>query len=475
MAKKNLAEVLQTDVMTNLPVAALAQIVRSKGRGRDTVLAHITPREAKKLKREGGRGSINPDTGLLEFEDSFSFSEFPMSLDYSAAQAPAQLTQVPETAYQAPQNFYNYQPIDTTPYETMPGSSIYPGAYSPTPLFNGPVQQENFRPANYGDLPNSFQSFGAAPGSIQTAEGLRNYMTQVTPQAIAAAEVPLPPPRPEELGSINDAPAASEDPTPDRALRANTPGAPAAAAPVAGAAAAAAAGAPGSIAAAISSAGLDVSKLSSSDMSRLNQIQSLVANGSMTVEQAQSAITDLAKSQSFTGGLTKWVSDPGNALKLALGIGAGALGMLNMSNAKKQAANVQSQMNNLANQYKTMAQPFLQQGGQQFGLAAQGALTQAGQQQFDVARAQLGQAAAKTGSVGAMQATQIAEQLRQQAINNQMTQGLQVLAAGNAQMGNALTTEMQALNQGIALNNQAGQAATNFYTQLAALFGGVKG
>jgi hypothetical protein len=146
-----------------------------------------------------------------------------------------------------------------------------------------------------------------------------------------------------------------------------------------------------------------------------------------------------------------------------------------MSNAKKQAANVTSQMNNLAEQYKTMAQPFLQQGGQQYGLAAQGALTQAGQQQFDVARAQLAQAAAKSGSVGAMQATQIAEQLRQQAINSQMTQGLQVLAAGNSQMGQALQTQLGALNTNVTLGNQAAQAASSFFPALGMIFGGAKG
>ena len=53
-------------------LASLAQVLRSKGRGRDTVLAHITPKEAALLKRRGGRGSINPDTGLPEFGDDDS-------------------------------------------------------------------------------------------------------------------------------------------------------------------------------------------------------------------------------------------------------------------------------------------------------------------------------------------------------------------------------------------------------------------
>lgn len=50
-------------------VRKIAALLQSKGRGRDTILAHITPREAALLKARGGRGSTNPDTGLLEFED----------------------------------------------------------------------------------------------------------------------------------------------------------------------------------------------------------------------------------------------------------------------------------------------------------------------------------------------------------------------------------------------------------------------
>ena len=52
-----------------LGLPALAEMIRAKGRGKDTVLAHITPREAALLKKRGGAGSINPDTGLLEYYD----------------------------------------------------------------------------------------------------------------------------------------------------------------------------------------------------------------------------------------------------------------------------------------------------------------------------------------------------------------------------------------------------------------------
>lgn len=57
-----------------LDMSDVAQLLRKKGRGKDTVLAHITPKEAALLKRRGGRGSINPNTGLPEFDDSTDIS-----------------------------------------------------------------------------------------------------------------------------------------------------------------------------------------------------------------------------------------------------------------------------------------------------------------------------------------------------------------------------------------------------------------
>jgi hypothetical protein len=48
-------------------IAEAAQLVASKGRRGDTMLAHITPFEARLLKARGGSGTINPVTGLPEF------------------------------------------------------------------------------------------------------------------------------------------------------------------------------------------------------------------------------------------------------------------------------------------------------------------------------------------------------------------------------------------------------------------------
>lgn len=93
---RSLASVLKTDSLK-----PLAQILRSKGRKGDTVLAHITPKEAARLKREGGSGSINPDTGLPEFfgEDGFDYPTF----EPSSFEAPVSLPKfAQDPAYTSP-------------------------------------------------------------------------------------------------------------------------------------------------------------------------------------------------------------------------------------------------------------------------------------------------------------------------------------------------------------------------------------
>ena len=64
---KNLSKALGTDL------AGLAQLLRSKGRGKDSILAHINPQEAALLKRAGGSGEPNPETGLPEFQTEFDY------------------------------------------------------------------------------------------------------------------------------------------------------------------------------------------------------------------------------------------------------------------------------------------------------------------------------------------------------------------------------------------------------------------
>jgi hypothetical protein len=58
----------------NTNIKQVAGLLQSYGNNGDTVLAHITPEEAQLLKDLGGAGTINPDTGLIEFGFGSFFS-----------------------------------------------------------------------------------------------------------------------------------------------------------------------------------------------------------------------------------------------------------------------------------------------------------------------------------------------------------------------------------------------------------------
>jgi len=114
-----LTKVLKTDIMADFDLKALAQVLRSKGRNGDTILAHITPKEARKLRRAGGSGSINPETGLPEFyEGGGDYYDFGGSDAYNAAT----------------QDTY-YPDVQAVDYVTPGGNLVVPGG-------EGEVQQE---------------------------------------------------------------------------------------------------------------------------------------------------------------------------------------------------------------------------------------------------------------------------------------------------------------------------------------------
>ena len=52
-------------------LSPVAKAIASYGRNGDTMLAHITPAEARMLRRKGGSGTINPNTGLPEYFNLF--------------------------------------------------------------------------------------------------------------------------------------------------------------------------------------------------------------------------------------------------------------------------------------------------------------------------------------------------------------------------------------------------------------------
>jgi hypothetical protein len=116
-----MSKALYESLKMDLP--ALAEMLRSKGRGKDTILAHITPKEAALLKRRGGSGTTNPDTGLPEFED--------FGGDYSVAQDVA--PQAPVYDIVQPGGAFT-QVGGGTGQQYTPGGTEY--APTTTPTFN---------------------------------------------------------------------------------------------------------------------------------------------------------------------------------------------------------------------------------------------------------------------------------------------------------------------------------------------------
>jgi len=114
-----MSKLLMKSLKADLP--ALAELIRSQGRGKDTVLAHITPKEAALLKRRGGSGATNPATGLPEFQEDFDIGFGPGV--YTPEVQPADISGADFTPQQIQD--YGY----TTPQDIMAGG--YGGGFTP--------------------------------------------------------------------------------------------------------------------------------------------------------------------------------------------------------------------------------------------------------------------------------------------------------------------------------------------------------
>ena len=143
MAKK-LAKLLMADINATSDLAEIAKMLQSKGRGNDTILAHITKREAERLKRDGGSGTINPETGLLEFDDYGGFAA--TSTDYGAfGEAPTATQITPAEPIQT---------VQAIPLYDSKGNPLDSGA---DPLSRESLANIRYQPvkAQAGELPSA--------------------------------------------------------------------------------------------------------------------------------------------------------------------------------------------------------------------------------------------------------------------------------------------------------------------------------
>lgn len=196
---KQIAKLLKASIQETSDLKEIARMLSKKGRGGDTMLAHITPKEAALLKESGGAGTVNPDTGLLEFYDG----DFKLS---------------------------DYADFDSPDYRT--------GGYRTREPINIEEQSARFAPVNMADQSFAFpqeRNFTPAPISFEQEVGDINraagFVPVTTSPATAAPIYGYEPAGPTEYGfgapSVFEygqsvAPAAGVTPTPpslvDRAL-----------------------------------------------------------------------------------------------------------------------------------------------------------------------------------------------------------------------------------------------------------------
>jgi len=121
-------------------IAELAEMIRRFGRGEDKILAHITPEEAAMLKEQGGRGTINPMTGLPEFQDEYG-ELLASERDYGMVETPNYREQVLRSEAAMPdQGYYGRMAPETGYFPSQPMTSYADVA--------GPGREPSYLPAD---------------------------------------------------------------------------------------------------------------------------------------------------------------------------------------------------------------------------------------------------------------------------------------------------------------------------------------
>jgi hypothetical protein len=153
----------------------LAEMLRQMGRGRDTVLAHITPEEAQMLMDAGGSGDTNPNTGLPEFqEEDFFGSEFDPYAGQAVTSTSGGITPEAEAYYT--QNAARQAPgqTDFGPADQYFGQQFTPQGEMDIGFGPGRFGPEYTRRDVAGMAPDQFQrqmvEAGAGPGLAETLE-----------------------------------------------------------------------------------------------------------------------------------------------------------------------------------------------------------------------------------------------------------------------------------------------------------------
>lgn len=169
----------------------LAEMLRQMGRGRDTILAHITPEEAQMLMDMGGSGDINPNTGLPEFQEDYGqllaseFNEFDPYMGQPVTSASGGISPEAEAYYTSQRDA---APIDMTG-------------------FRQPSQPSPFEPAGMAPMPSGFRFDMNVPSATQRVD----ITSPVYREPFAVTQRDFLPEVPEQPGFLRTAAQAVED------------------------------------------------------------------------------------------------------------------------------------------------------------------------------------------------------------------------------------------------------------------------
>jgi hypothetical protein len=170
----------------------LAEMLRQLGRGRDTVLAHITPEEAQMLMDAGGSGDINPNTGLPEFQEDYGqllASEFNSEFDPYMGQP---VTSASGGISPEAEAYYTQNAVRQAPGQSNfgPADQFFGQDFQAQPQAQ-PEMDIGFGPGRFGPqytpsdvagmAPDQFQRMtgGGEPGFLQTAaQGIEDTAAQ---------------------------------------------------------------------------------------------------------------------------------------------------------------------------------------------------------------------------------------------------------------------------------------------------------
>jgi len=355
-----------------LDMPALAEMLRSKGRGKDTVLAHITPQEAALLKKRGGRGSRNPDTGLLEFgtEGNFVSSDDDTGELYSSVSTPSS-----SVSTGGGNNDFSSQL-----------NAASSGLNAASNNGQNADQQLNAASSGASNQTPAYQSMDYANAAASQGGGDLTY--GATGQAPTAASTPTESPFPADTSASGGSSSSNSN-----WLNSLVSG-------LGGAAG-------------------------------LAKLAGLAGVGAVVGNQAQTAAQQGQVAGQQVGALANQTQAQSAAAQGQLGnIAQNA--QLYGQQAANQVGAVIPQLQGIAGNIAAYGQPLIDTGTQQMNQALAGTLTPANQQAYNALKAQAEQGVASRGGVGAMQAGNAELNALGTLSQNQFQAGQQAYQAGAA-------------------------------------------